>query len=69
MPSFKQIVGAVVGFAALATALPVMPTKLISRGGITSRAANPATGLPDGLTDVDVLQLYVALHPLPSNLN
>lgn len=62
MPSIRQISGVVViGLATLASALPAQP-KLNERAMKlydVHRRQNPATGLPDGLTDIDVLQLYV----------
>jgi len=64
MPSIKQIIGAVaLGFVSVTSALPAQPK--LSERSLTNFALatrqNPATGLPDGLTDVDVLQLYVFL--------
>jgi hypothetical protein len=59
MPSFKQIFGAVVGLATV-----VMGAPMEKRAAILFGRQNPATGLPDGLGDVDVLQLYVALFLL-----
>lgn len=58
MPSIKQIFGVVaVGLAAVATALPAQP-KLSERAlKAYERRQNPATGLPDGIGDIDVLQL------------
>jgi len=65
MPSFKCICGlAAVGLAALSTALPAYPklSKNARRAYDRSvenleRRQNPATGVPDGLGDVDILQL------------
>jgi hypothetical protein len=62
MPSFRQILEVItVGLAATASALPGQP-KVSSRAlrayDISARAAT-STGLPAGLTDVDILQLYV----------
>jgi len=63
MPSIKQIFGAVaVGLATVATALPAMP-KLNERAlkMYTSHLMarqDPATGLPDGLGDIDILQQF-----------
>ena len=66
MPSIRQIIGAVAGLATVASALPALP-KLSSRA-ITSydlRARQLAdTGLPAGLTDIDILQLYARPSPL-----
>ena len=60
MPSVKQVLGAVVfGFAAVGSALPAVPKFSQQLSKFMTRQ-NPATGLPDGLTDVDVLELYVA---------
>jgi hypothetical protein len=60
MPSIKQILGVVaVGLATVASTLPAQP-KLSSRALKAydlARRQNPATGLPDGLTDIDILQL------------
>ncbi|KAG9245234.1 ferritin-like domain-containing protein [Calycina marina] len=55
MPSIKQIIGAVaLGFATASSALPLAARQ------------NPTTGLPDGLTDVDVLQFALTLEFLES---
>lgn len=67
MASIRQILQAtVVGFAAMASALPGLP-KLSSRAlrayDLAARQAT-STGLPAGLTDVDILQLYVPRVPL-----
>jgi hypothetical protein len=72
MPSFRQIVGAVaVGLVGVATALPAQPklSPQMRRAydfGVLARKEmerrqDPATGLPDGLTDIDILELYVAI--------
>lgn len=72
MPSFRQVVvGAVVLGMGLVNALPALPKmspqmKRAYDFGVLARAEmdrrqNPATGLPDGLTDVDILELYVYL--------
>jgi hypothetical protein len=63
MPSFRQIlVAAVVGMITVTSAAPALP-KLSARTmkayELLTKRQNPATGLPDGLGDVDVLQLYV----------
>jgi hypothetical protein len=67
MPSIRQALQAmVVGFATVASALPGQP-KLSSRAirayDLAARQAT-STGLPAGLTDVDILQLYVPEAPL-----
>lgn len=72
MPSIRQVLGAVVvGLLATVTALPAAQ-KLspyerrayefgqLARKHMLEERQNPATGLPDGLTDVDILELYVA---------
>jgi hypothetical protein len=68
MPSVRQILGAVaVGLVTVATALPAQP-KLSPQArrayeyGVEARKylqarQDPATGLPDGLTDIDILEL------------
>jgi hypothetical protein len=72
MPSLRQIVGAVaVGLVAVATALPAQPklSPQMRRAydfGVLARKEmerrqDPATGLPDGLTDIDILELYVVI--------
>ena len=73
MPSIKQIFGVVaVGLATVATALPAMP-KLNERAlkmweSHLMARQDPATGLPDGLGDIDILQLYVPSSSPPSHL-
>lgn len=66
MPSLRQVLGAVVvGMVAVTTALPAQPKlseRTLKKYDAVQRRQNPATGLPDGLTDVDVLQLYVAIN-------
>jgi hypothetical protein len=62
MPSFKRVLEVMVmGFAAAASGLPGQP-KLSSRAlkayNLAARQST-STGLPAGLTDVDILQLYV----------
>jgi len=60
MPSIRQILGAVaVGMVGVTTALPALPKISGRMANMFNLAArqNPATGLPDGLTDVDILQL------------
>jgi hypothetical protein len=68
MPSVRQILGAVaVGLVTVATALPAQP-KLSPQArkayeyGVEARKylqarQDPATGLPDGLSDIDILEL------------
>jgi hypothetical protein len=69
MPSIRKILGAVaVGLAAVTSALPAQPrisTRALRAMDLVRRQ-NPATGLPDGLGDVDILQLYV---PTPLHLS
>lgn len=69
MPSVRQIVGWVaVGLVAVTNALPALPKMspemrraydfgVLARKDLEARQ-NPATGLPDGLTDIDILELY-----------
>ncbi|TAQ85270.1 hypothetical protein B7494_g6402 [Chlorociboria aeruginascens] len=62
MPSIKKLLGVVaVGLVAVVSALPAQP-RLDDRArnlhDISARQVDPATGLPDGLTDIDILQLY-----------
>lgn len=69
MPSFKRVLEVmVVGFAAVTSGLPGQP-KLSSRAvkayNLAARQST-STGLPSGLTDVDILQLYVS-QPLSVN--
>lgn len=63
MPGLRQIFGAVaVGLVTIASAAPAFPkldTRTVSAFNALTARQNPATGLPDGLTDVDILQLYV----------
>lgn len=62
MPSVRQLLGAlVVGLATVVTALPALPRlSLRARSLIDLHARqNPQTGLPDGLGDIDILELYV----------
>jgi hypothetical protein len=66
MPGIRQIFGVVaVVFAITGSALPAQP-KLSSRAlrayDISARQL-ASTGLPAGLTDIDILQLYVAVTP------
>lgn len=75
MPSFRQVVvGAVVLGMGLVNALPALPKmspqmKRAYDFGVLARAEmdrrqNPATGLPDGLTDVDILEFALTLENL-----
>jgi hypothetical protein len=68
MPSVRQILGAAaVGLVAVATALPALPrlspqARRAYEYGVEARRylqerQDPATGLPDGLTDIDILVL------------
>jgi hypothetical protein len=69
MPSIRQIVGAAIGLLTVASALPAQPKMnqrarrayeygLLARNNImATRQINAATGLPDGLTDIDILEL------------
>jgi hypothetical protein len=63
MPSFRQVlVAAVVGMVTVTSAAPAQPkisARTLKAYDILTRRQNPATGLPDGLGDVDILQLYV----------
>jgi len=60
MPSIKQLIGVVaLGLVSVVSALPAQPRlseRSLKHFALATRQ-NPATGLPDGLTDVDVLQL------------
>jgi hypothetical protein len=71
MPSIRRILEvAVVGFAAVASGLPGQP-KLSSRAVNAYNLAarqSASTGLPSGLTDVDVLQLYASIPSLAKPL-
>jgi len=63
MPSLTKLVGLAVGLASLSSALPSLPrlsTRAVSSYDLRARQL-AATGLPAGLTDVDILQLYVHL--------
>jgi hypothetical protein len=71
MPSFKQVVSVVVLGLGLVNAYPALPkmSPQMRRAydfGVAARAEldrrqDPATGLPDGLTDIDILELYVLI--------
>jgi hypothetical protein len=72
MPSFRNILEAtVLSLAAVASALPAQP-KLSSRAvrayDLSARQL-ASTGLPAGLGDVDILQLYVTKMPIPNVSN
>ncbi|KAG9232121.1 ferritin-like domain-containing protein [Amylocarpus encephaloides] len=67
MPSFRQIVGAVVTGLAMVAAAPAGPrisARSLKMYNAYERRQNPATGLPDGLTDIDVLQFALTLENL-----
>jgi hypothetical protein len=63
MPSIKSIIGAVVvGFAALGTALPAQPKlsqSAVSHYDLAKR--QNAAAAAAGITDIDILQLFVIL--------
>lgn len=60
MPSLRKVLGAMaVGMVSVTSAFPAVPRlspRLLNMFNLAARQ-NPATGLPDGLTDVDILQL------------
>lgn len=56
MPSIRQVLGAVVAGVVSVSALPAGPRLSENLHKFYSRQ-NPATGLPDGLGDVDILEL------------
>ncbi|RDW87287.1 hypothetical protein BP5796_02981 [Coleophoma crateriformis] len=67
MPSIRQITSVVaVGLATLASALPAQP--MLNERALKlydiHRRQNPSTGLPDGLTDIDVLQFALTAENL-----
>ncbi|CAG8979982.1 hypothetical protein HYALB_00005155 [Hymenoscyphus albidus] len=68
MPSLRQVLGAMaVGMVALTNALPAQPRlseRTLKKYEAIQRRQNPATGLPDNLTDVDVLQFALTLENL-----
>jgi len=64
MPSIRSILGAVaVGFVSVSSALPALP-KLNARAQAMyeRRQALASTGLPAGLTDIDILQFALTLE-------
>ncbi|KAH7393672.1 ferritin-like domain-containing protein [Cadophora sp. MPI-SDFR-AT-0126] len=76
MPSIRSVMGAVVvGLLATVTALPAAQ-KLspyerrayefgqLARKHMLEERQNPATGLPDGLTDIDILEFALTLENL-----
>ncbi|KAH8679688.1 ferritin-like domain-containing protein [Tricladium varicosporioides] len=65
MPSLKQILGAVaVGLTVVsgAPAQPKLSTRALNAYNGVQARQNPATGLPDGLTDIDILQFALTLE-------
>ncbi|KAK2623606.1 hypothetical protein QTJ16_006787 [Diplocarpon rosae] len=78
MPSIRQILGAVaVGCVASSLALPAEPKYTytayerrayefgqLARKHMLEERQNPTTGLPDGLTDVDILEFALTLENL-----
>ncbi|CAL3970001.1 hypothetical protein PZA11_006321 [Diplocarpon coronariae] len=78
MPSIRQILGAVaVGCVASSLALPAAPKYTytayerrayefgqLARKHMLEERQNPTTGLPDGLTDVDILEFALTLENL-----
>lgn len=66
MPSIRNIVGVVaVGLVTVVSALPAQPrlNPRALKAYDVMRRQNPATGLPDGLGDVDILQLCASTFP------
>ncbi|KAL2068481.1 hypothetical protein VTL71DRAFT_16579 [Oculimacula yallundae] len=73
MPSIRNVLSAVVvGLLATVTALPAAPKYerrafeygQLARKHMLEARQNPATGLPDGLTDVDILEFALTLEHL-----
>lgn len=63
MPSFKSLMGVVVGLVAITNALPALPKiseRSRARYDLVRRQA-AATAASSGLNDVDILQLYDTL--------
>ncbi len=69
-----------IGLVTIATALPGQPKLsqqarrayefgVLARNNILSARQNPATGLPDGLTDIDILELYVYVLMSPGAID
>lgn len=56
MPSLRQILGAVVVGAVSVSAVPAGPRLSTNLHKFYARQ-NPSTGLPDGLGDIDILEL------------
>ncbi|CAD6498674.1 BgTH12-04335 [Blumeria graminis f. sp. triticale] len=64
MQNVRQILGfAVVVWAGVSSALPVLP-QTFPRSSTLEARQNPQTGLPDGLTDVDILEFALTLENL-----
>ncbi|KAF8858634.1 hypothetical protein BDZ45DRAFT_393589 [Acephala macrosclerotiorum] len=75
MPSIRQILGAMtVGMVAVASTYPALPKMspqmrraydagVLARKNLESRQ-DPATGLPDGLTDIDILEFALTAENL-----
>ncbi|TVY42702.1 Protein rds1 [Lachnellula subtilissima] len=65
MPSIRKIFGVVaIGMVTFTSALPAMPKltpRLLKMFNLVERQ-NPATGLPDGITDTDILQFALTLE-------
>lgn len=56
MPSIRQVLGAVAVGLVSVSAMPAGPRLSANLHKFYSRQ-NPATGLPDGLGDIDILEL------------
>ncbi|TVY15799.1 Protein rds1 [Lachnellula arida] len=65
MPSIRKVLGAVaIGMVTFTSALPAKPKLspfLLKMSNLVERQ-NPATGLPDGITDTDILQFALTLE-------